>query len=317
MTNPNPSTSPMTTETTEQLIQQGWADHADDAPGVLARLDGGVDAVDAPGPVPALAALIVHVAGEHLGRWAEGLALLDRLAARPAAADPAAAQAVRRARATLRLCAGEAEAAEADLSAGHPGGDRPLASTRARVLAVAASALAGQGRPEEAAARFGEAIELTSYGPTAADPAARALAVTGNNLACELEERPGRTPADDALLELAARTARRFWEVAGDWRNVQLAEYRLAMTFLALDRPADALTAAEAAVALGEAAADATADDQFFAHEALARARHAAGDAAGAAAAREAAAETAAAASADLAAYVAETLSALDADLAR
>lgn len=274
-----------TPPTIDALVQQGWADHERDPEGVLARAREALPRVDAPAHLPALAALVVHVAGEHLGRWDDGLAVLDALAALPVhAPDGPEAQALRRSRAALLLCKGDRAGADSALACAQPA-DLPPASGRVRALAVAASALAGQRRTGEARALFEEALDLAAYGPGAADPAARALAVTGNNLACALEERTDRAPEDDHLLEVAARTARRFWEVAGGWVEVERAEYRLAMTCLALGRPQDAVTHAAACLA-GCEAHQAGPDELLFAHEALARARRAAGDEAGAAAAR-------------------------------
>lgn len=284
------STNTGRTTTSRDFVQQGWQDHAADAAGVMGRLPEGVLLVEVADEVAPLAALIVHVAGEHLGRWADGLGLLERLASRPACAPgSAAAEALARSRAVLHLCAGEHAACEAALQEGHPA-ELPEASTRARVLATAASALAGQKRLPEATAAFREAAALIEYGPTPEDPATRALAITGNNLACELEETPGRTPEQDALLELAARTARACWERCGTWVNVYLAEYRLAMTCLALGRPQEALAHARSALELCERH-QGSPYDLLFAHEALARAHHAAGDAAGAQAAAAQAAD--------------------------
>lgn len=255
------------TPSIDDLVRQGWADHERDPGGVLERVGAALPRVDAAAQVPGLAALIVHVAGEHLGRWSDGLDLLERLAAR--ADDPASSegQALLRARATLLVCAGERARGDAlvDLASG---GDLPPASTRVRVLAVAASALAGQRQTRTAMSTFHEALTLAGYGPDASDPAARALAITGNNLACALEERVERTPDEDHLLELAARTARRFWEVAGGWVEVERAEYRLARTLLALGRPQEALAHARACLTTCEANG-AGPDELLFAHEVL------------------------------------------------
>ncbi|MGE0708875.1 MAG: hypothetical protein AB7N76_22525 [Planctomycetota bacterium] len=279
--------------TLKDLVQQGWTDHERDPAGVLARLACALELVSASDDLPGPVALAVHVAAEHLGRPQDGLALLERYAALPLC-DPASAggQAVTRGQAALLLCAGEAAAAEETIARAHGDSPLPLASTRVRVLAVAASGLAGTGQVEQGAALFSEALELAAYGPGADDPAARALAITGNNLACTLEEKSGRTPAEDALLEAAAQAARRFWEVAGTWSQVQVAEYRLAHTYLALGRAATALTHAEECQRIC-AEQEATPFDRFFASEAVAKARHATGDTAGAVAAREAARQAA------------------------
>ncbi|HBP22174.1 MAG TPA: hypothetical protein DEA08_30885 [Planctomycetes bacterium] len=307
------------TETTthlSQVIQQGWADHADDAAGVFERLAPALELVQAPEDLPGLAALITHVAGEHLGRWGEGLTLLEQLAAHPAcdlASDPG--RAVLRSQAVLQLGAGELAAAEELLTRAHAGSPLPEASTRARVLAVTASALAGQGRAGEAGRAFDEALGLLSYGPGKDDPAARALAITGNNLACELEERAERSPEEDALLERAALAARTWWEVAGSWNNVQIAEYRLAMTYLALGRPTSAAEHAAKCLELCRANA-AGPGDLLFAHEVNARAAHAKGDQEAAQRERDLAHAALAEVGEGLRSYAEQTLNKLDAALA-
>lgn len=63
-------------------------------------------------------------------------------------------------------------------------------------------------------------------------PAFRALAVTGNNLACTLEEKNHRSLQETELMILASRTARKYWELAGGWLEISRAEYRLAMNYL-------------------------------------------------------------------------------------
>lgn len=300
----------------QEFVNQGWSDHADDAQGVMDRLPQGAALVQDAKGLPGLAGLIVHVAGEHLGRWQDGLELLARLAnLDPFDASSASGQAVLRSQAVLHYCAGDTAAFESTCAQGHPVGDLPPASTRARVLAVATGALAGNKRLPEALAAFQETLELVSYGPAKDDPVVRTLAITGNNLACELEEVPNRTPEQDELLELAAQTARTFWEQAGTWSNVQVAEYRLAMTYLALGRPDDALEHANLASALCQEN-DASPDDWIFVHEAVARVQHAQGDTQAASAARARAAECLESVDASLQDYARETLDKLDAALA-
>lgn len=271
----------------KDFVGRGWNDHGDDAEGVMNRLPRGLELVREASDAPALAALIVHVAGEHLGYWQDGLDLLERLSAlEPVETGSAEGRAIVRSQAVLHYCAGDTDSFLRALDDGHPEGGLPRASTRSRVLAIAAAALVGQSRLREAAAAFEEAVGLLAYGPGKDDPAARAVAITGNNLACELEEKSGRSAEDDALLESAALAARRFWEIAGDWTNVKIAEVRLTMTFLALARPDRALEHAKAAVALCEANAGGPAD-RFFPHHALALVHHAQGHLEAAAAERE------------------------------
>lgn len=254
----------------DEFVRTGWQRHGDDAQGVFDSLPEGIGLVQQPGQVPQLAGLIVHVAGEHLGEWEDGLGLLRRLGeVEGFDPDSAEGRSLRRSRAVLHHCAGDLERRDQCLAnAVEP--DLDPNSGRVRVLCIAASALLGQKRVEEAAAAFREALGLAHYGPGADDPAARALAVTGNNLACELEDAPERDAEADALLLTAAQAARRYWEVAGTWVNVERAEYRLAMTQLALGDAAQAFHHAQVCLN-GCLANDADGVEFFFAHEALAK----------------------------------------------
>lgn len=259
------------------FLNAGWTEHADDPEGVFGRLGEGIPLATVPEELPRLAGLVVHVSGEHLGRWADGEAMLQRLADAPLLADDAAARAsIHRSRAVLRWCAGDRDGATRILG-DNPDPGQVADSVRVRMLAVAASALAGRGRADDATAAFTAAVEAASYGPAASDPAARSLAITGNNLACALEEREDRSPAETELMKQAAATARRWWEVAGDWRNVALAEARLCFTHVQAGEPGVALDHALAAVALCDANA-AGPDDRLTPLIAVTRARIATGE---------------------------------------
>jgi hypothetical protein len=276
--------------TFDEFVAKGWQDHADDAAGVFARLPDGIALVTDAKHLPALAALIVHVAGEHLGRWDDGIALLGRLERLPVfdAASPAG-KAVKRSQAVLHHCAGDRSAAERALAAGLSGGDTPEASDRIRVLAPAASALAFQNRDSDAHAALEDCVRLAAYGPAKQDPAARALAMTGNNVAVELENRASLDADGRALVVRAAEIGLRFWKVAGTWVEEDRAEYRLALANVKAGDGPTALRHAERCLAIVlEHQGDAY--ETFFAHEAVARSHLAAGDGAAARRARDAAA---------------------------
>ncbi len=266
--------------TFEEFISQGWKDHATDSEGVLERLPDGIGLVAEARHLSAFAGLLVHVAGEHLGRWADGVALLDRLERLPLF-DPASGEgkAVARSKAILYRCSGNSEEEARHLVASRTGGSTPEASDRIRVLAVAAAAFLGQKRLAEARRDFEEAVALAGYGPTATDPAARSLAVTGNNLACELEERPTLTDEERSVMLRAAEVARRFWEIAGGWKETERAEYRLAMSHIKAGEPVTALAHARRCLAIVEENGS-DPGEEFFGREAIARAYLAAGDAA-------------------------------------
>jgi len=268
--------------TLDQFCSQGWNDHATDAAGVFARLPEGLAMVESPQHVLLLTGLVVHVAGEHMGRWAEGVALLERLERSPhfVASSPTG-KALSRSKAVLHRCAGNREAEARAFAAGRTGGDVPEASDRIRVLAIAAAALVGQKRMAEAAADFEEAVRLAAYGPDKADPAARALAITGNNLAVEFENRPTLSADERGMMLRAAEVARRFWEIAGGWTETERAEYRLAMSHIKAGDAATALRHANECLRIVEANGS-DAGEAFFAHEAIAQALRCAGDFAGA-----------------------------------
>ncbi len=265
----------------DEFLQKAWAEHGDDTQAVADRLPEAWAFLTEERQLPSLAALVVHVLGEHLGRWQDGVDSISSLRKHALLTEGSAAdKALHRSLSVLYRCAGQADEAEASLllgssGLGGSGGEFPEASDRIRVLAIAASALAGQDRSVEATQLFEEALDLASYGPSRGDPAAQALAITGNNLACALEEKAGRSEEETELMKLAARAGRTYWEVAGDWRNVERAEYRLAMTYIRADEPELALGHAEACLAICEEHGR-DPIEMFFAYEARAYAAYAA-----------------------------------------
>lgn len=273
--------------TLENFCSQGWEDHATDAAGVFARLPQGVALVTDARHIPMLAGLVVHVAGEHLGRWNEGLAILDAIERLPVfdAATPEG-KALRRSQAVLHRCAENRAEEERCFAEGRSGGGVPEASDRIRVLAISSAALVGQKRMAEARADFEEAVALAAYGPSKTDPAARALAVTAHNIAVEFENRPTLTDIERKMMLHAAQVSRHFWAIAGGWMEAERGEYRLAMSHIKAGDAATALRHAQhchrIVIENGNDAGEA-----FFAHEAIARSHLAAGDAAAARIERE------------------------------
>ena len=257
----------------DNFLNQAWDEHATQTAAVAERLAAqGLARVTEESQIVPLANLVHHVHGEHLGRWAEGRALLRQLAAHPACAG-AANQALARFQASLALCEGSAD----DRAAMTP-------SDRIRVAALAAANLAERDTPR-ASALFDEALaEADHAGLDPADPTNRALAVTANNLACTLEEKRSRSPAERALMVAAAQAARHYWALAGGWLETERAEYRLAMTWLQAGDPTLARHHAQQCLAIVQEH-EAPALERFFGHEALTLAEAADVDAAGRAAA--------------------------------
>lgn len=157
---------------------------------------------------------------------------------------------------------------------------------RWRSLQNVVLALAARGQAVQAAALLDDE---TPAGLAAGEGAAgQAFAASCNNVATELQHGPRGDGARDALMLQAAGLARQAWAGAGTWQHVERAEYRLALCHAVLGQGGAALRHARACLA-GCVAAGAAADavEHFFAHEALARAQLAAGDAAAAAAAAQ------------------------------
>lgn len=259
----------------QRFIAQAWNDHADDAAAVGARLDDrAVALATEPTHVPELARLGHHVFGEHLARWADGIAWQQRVAALPLA------DAVGRA---------TAERFVASLSlAGQSADPRPLMSPSDATwaTALAAASLAGHDATR-AGQLFREALaRFDAAGLPDTAPCVRALAVTGNNLAASLEERASRSDPERELMILAAQTARRFWALAGGWLEIERAEYRLAHTWLKAGDAARARSHAQACLALIKAHGDVPLE-RYFGLEVGVLAARAQGDAATAAASLE------------------------------
>ena len=242
------------------FVTHAWDDHATDPAAVAQRLaTEGVALVNDAAHVAPLAHLMHHVFGEHLGRWAAGLAALQLLAARPACVvGSAQAQAVSRCQASLALCAGQPDTR-----------GQMSPSDAIRVTALAAAALAEQQTPRAMQLLHDALAQADATQLPAEDAAHRALAVAGNNLACTLEEKSGRSTDEVALMILAAQTGRRFWAVAGGWLETERAEYRLAMTWLQAGDLAQARQHAQACLDIVQREA-APALERFFAREALA-----------------------------------------------
>jgi hypothetical protein len=249
------------------FLQRSWADHGDHPEDVARRLDDGYALVENPAQIAALARILAHVDGEHLARWAEGAKRLERLRSHARWRDEGdGAIVVRRLIGAMRLGAGVA------LDPALEGVD--LAHAHAAV----ASAFAAQNRAADAIRHFRAARAAMPAGLPDGEPAIRALAVASNNLASTLEERPARSPDEDAAMLEAAHASRECWERAGGWLEAERAEYMLAKCELAAGNAAGALAHARACAALC-AANDADAFERFFAQGALALAHRALGDA--------------------------------------
>lgn len=247
---------------------EAWAQHATDPGAVARRLDAGAALVQDEAQLNALMHLAHHVHGDHLGAWRAGIAFIERLAAHPMFVPGGpSGQAQTRYLASLRLCEGDAAVLETLAT-----------SDRIRVGAIAGSALAERDTAR-ASRLLQEALALAEAAKLpASDPVNRALAATGNNLACALEEKTGRSADERALMILAAQTARTYWALAGTWLETERAEYRLANTWLQAGDLDRARTHAQACLDI-VSANDGAALERLSGWEALGLVERAAGNA--------------------------------------
>jgi hypothetical protein len=254
------------------FIDQAWTDHATDSAAVAQRLaDQGIALIGDEAQLNQLMNLAHHAHGGHLGTSRSGIAFIERLAALPVfVPDGSSGQALRRCVASLRLSDG-ATAVELDALS---------VSDRIRVGAMAAANLAERDTAR-ASRLLQDALDLAQRSDLpATDPMNRALAATGNNLACALEQKPDRSVDERALMILAAQTARHHWAIAGTWLETERAEYRLANTWLQAGDLARAREHAQACLEI-VAANNGPALERLFGWEALGLVERAAGNATG------------------------------------
>ncbi len=249
-------------------MAQAWADHADQPEAVARRLQTRTPAPTTPAHIGALARLVVHLLGEHLGHFDDAHWRLAALEAHPLAQDGAAASELRVGHAALSLAEGLDQT--------------PAAFTLAetvRALGAAAALCAGHGQSERALMLLARARQQLADLPDATPADHRPLAVACNNMAWALHERGGArsTVETAAMLDIAA-ASRAHWSRAGTWLEVERADYCLALTHLSAGRADDALRHAAQCLAacIGH---DAPPFEHFYGHEAIARVQQARGDA--------------------------------------
>lgn len=245
------------------FLDQAWAEHGDDAAAVAQRLPQALALVRDDDGVTRLAALGHHVLGEHLGQWSQGWQWLQQLADL-GLHQAAGGAALACCQASLRLCSGQ-------------GDDRPQlgAGERSRVSAMAAANL-GVSQVERALAYL-QAAEAEATGLSDADLAVRALAANANNLAVTLQALKPLPAAQRELMLHAALLARRQWQRAGGWLELERADYRLALCCLAAGDAVQAMQHAQHCMAVVRDQGEPPLE-LFFAAEALALAAAALGD---------------------------------------
>lgn len=206
----------------KQYIDHAWSIHATETKSVFDSLGDGEKLIIANDNIPVLARLITHVCGDHLGLWEKGIEKLQNLKLNPCYVNNTESEfSIVRLIATLKICSRELK----DVS-------HFSVSDQVRMLAQAAGMISEHGQISRATDYFKRSLEMANQGLEKEDPAHRALAVTGNNLACTLEEKKDRSELETELMILAAQAGRKFWEIAGGPSEVASAEYRLSQSYL-------------------------------------------------------------------------------------
>lgn len=250
----------------DSFLQQAWADHADRPAEVALRLRKHTPAPETPDHLSALARLVVHLCGEHLGDFDDGRWRLAHLAHHPLA-DADVQSALRVGIASLTL----AQTGRAD-RAGFS------VDERIRSEAAAAAICVGRRQTDRASLLLRRARERLATLPEAPVAMHRPLAVACNNMAWELHDRGiERNPEDTAAMLDMATAAKAHWSQAGTWLESERADYALAICHLSAGQPEAALQHAAQCLATCTQN-DAPPYELLFAHEALARAHGARGD---------------------------------------
>ncbi len=207
--------------TFHEYLKNAWSIHPLESEKLFGEFKRHLNLIQTSEDVNAFAHLITHVSGEHLGKWKEGLHLLQILKANPLLNDYLI---IDRYIATLSLSLDS-----------HYSIKNFSDSDQARILAMAASALAFNNQAKRAADYIELACQIAKSKLDKSDPANKSLAIAGNNLASSLEEKESLTHEETKLMVQAAYVGRIFWELAGTWKEVERAEYRVARSFLKAD----------------------------------------------------------------------------------
>ena len=143
-----------------RYIKDSWKRHGDEPAQVFDAFPVGRACAQNARDLVAWAGLVAHVSGEHLGRWNDGIAVLDGVLADPyLLGEEASLRSVQRSRALLYFGSGDRKYADRLLEE-YSDTDWPAASSRVRMLANAATAFAALGDVDRARSTFEEAIEV-------------------------------------------------------------------------------------------------------------------------------------------------------------
>ena len=224
--------------TFDEYIKKSWNDHATDAKGVYNTLEQGVALISKNDDIPVFARLINHVCGDHLGLWSEGIEKLQDLTTHPLYVKGTESQlSIQRLVATLKLSADAVTSLKAF-----------SLSDQIRIYALASGQIMERGEAARSKDYFIRSLELAMEGLTKEDPANRALAITGYNLACTLEEKNHRSQEERELMILAAKNSLKYWQVIGGPDETAVGEYRISQSYLKAGQTVEAFEHAQQSI---------------------------------------------------------------------
>lgn len=242
------------------FLNQCWKDHATKTEIVAAGISDGIGLISEENHINQLANLIIHLFGEHLGRFDEGIELLEKLE-QSSLVTMVSTAVLNCAKVTLAYSAGMVT----DWSGF-------TLTEKVRIYCGAAGINNARNEIGQAEKDFRSALNVaTELSET--DPANRLLAICGNNLACTLEEKTSLSADEEVLMLLAAHAGRKYWQIAGTWLEVERAEYRLAQSYLKARDLINSIKHANLCLTICETN-NAGALEFFFAYESIALVEH-------------------------------------------
>ena len=236
-------------------LNEAWDLHAKSPEDVATNLNNGLKLIQSASDITGLAHIATHVFAEHLGQYSKGLAFVATLKDQTLNDDNSRA-ALQRFESVLKNC----ENSQFDIS-------YLSESDKCRVLALAASAHTGTKNILQASIFF-EQAEAVASKLVETDAAVRSMAITGNNLACALEEKTNLTEDEKKLMLKAAHAGLHYWKLAGTWLETERAEYRLSQSYFRVRDLISSIKHANQCLTICEEN-KAGALEFFFAYEAL------------------------------------------------
>lgn len=239
-------------------LNQAWKEHGDQPQKVADNYNTGISLMTEETEIASMAQLVLHVSMEHLSspkqaktaiRSLKDLTVYDE--------NGKSGQSLKRSDAIIDC-----------LESGNEDFSEFSEADQVRIHCLVASLTLGMGQSEKSQSHLEKSLAIYETENDLGE-AIKSLAITGNNMACTLEEMNERDATEDSLMELAALTGRQFWEKCGSWVEVERAEYRLAKTYIQLKNSIKAFEHAQNCVAICK---ENKADDleMAFAYECLA-----------------------------------------------